>query len=144
MFCDQEAHVSNSVNWSGGGDIKPDGISEWTIETVTSVAMEFPDKVATCPQRTLSVDHLIERRQKLTLDNSAILTKYTSLRSFYEQTAKGSPLDYEIAGIYTSSLLDAYMVSRRILPVLLPPNQWPRSTNSCGRTCMKVSFPLDC
>ena len=48
---------------------------------------------------------------------SAILTKYTSLRSFYEQTVKGSPLDYEIAGIYTSALLDAYMVSGRITTV---------------------------
>lgn len=42
--------------------------------------------------------------------HSAILTKYTSLRSFHEATNRGSPLDYENAGIYTSSLLDAYMV----------------------------------
>lgn len=42
--------------------------------------------------------------------SSAILTKYTSLRSFHEATNKGSPLDYENAGIYTNSLLDAYMV----------------------------------
>ncbi|KAK4694378.1 hypothetical protein P7C71_g3198, partial [Lecanoromycetidae sp. Uapishka_2] len=42
---------------------------------------------------------------------SAILTKYTGLRSFYEQNLKGSPLDYENAGVYASALLDAYMVS---------------------------------
>lgn len=45
---------------------------------------------------------------------SAILTKYTGLRSYYEQSLKGSPLDYENAGVYASALLDAYMV--RFLP----------------------------
>ncbi|KAF4946253.1 hypothetical protein FGADI_11330 [Fusarium gaditjirri] len=82
-----------TVNWSGGGDIKPDSINEWDIKSLTRVAMDFPDKVAACPQRTY-----------------AILTKYTSLRSFHEATVRGSPLDYENAGIYTNSLLDAYMV----------------------------------
>nr|RBQ86854.1 hypothetical protein FVER53263_13019 [Fusarium verticillioides] len=81
-----------TVNWSGGGDIKPDSINEWDIKSLTRVAMDFPDKVAACPQRTY-----------------AILTKYTSLRSFHEATLRGSPLDYENAGIYTNSLLDAYM-----------------------------------
>jgi hypothetical protein len=50
--------------------------------------------------------------------DSAILTKYTSLRSFHEQTVRGTPLDYEIAGIYTSALLDSYMVS--IEPIETP------------------------
>ncbi|KAK4197962.1 hypothetical protein QBC40DRAFT_332216 [Triangularia verruculosa] len=81
-----------SVTWSGGGDIKPDDVAQWDVPAITRVAMEFPDRVAVCPQRTF-----------------AILTKYTTLRSFYEQTVKGSPLDYEIAGIYTSALLDSYM-----------------------------------
>ncbi|CAG7557898.1 unnamed protein product [Fusarium equiseti] len=81
-----------TVNWSGGGDIKPNKVEEWTIEHLTRVAMDFPDKVAACPQRTY-----------------AVLTKYTSLRSFHEATSLGSPLDYENAGIYTNSLLDAYM-----------------------------------
>ncbi|KAH6880762.1 hypothetical protein B0T10DRAFT_519137 [Thelonectria olida] len=88
----QTVDTTITINWSGGGDIKPDDVKEWDIPTLTKVAMEFPDKVAACPQKTF-----------------AILTKYTSLRSFHEQTVKGSPLDYEIAGIYTSSLLDAYM-----------------------------------
>ncbi|KAL7764027.1 hypothetical protein ACKLNR_005172 [Fusarium oxysporum f. sp. zingiberi] len=39
---------------------------------------------------------------------SAVLTKYTSLRSYHEQTRKGSPLDYENAGVYTAALYDAY------------------------------------
>ncbi|KAK3380771.1 hypothetical protein B0T24DRAFT_664692 [Lasiosphaeria ovina] len=81
-----------TISWSGGGDIKPNNIQQWSIENLTQVAMEFPDRVAVCPQRTF-----------------AILTKYSSLRSFHEQTVKGSPLDYEIAGIYTGSLLDSYM-----------------------------------
>ncbi|KAF2421478.1 hypothetical protein EJ08DRAFT_641341 [Tothia fuscella] len=82
------------LSWSGGGDIKPDAVSNWDMKSLSAVAMEFPDRVAACPQKTY-----------------AILTKYTSLRSFHEQTVKGSPLDYEIAGIYTSSLLDAYVVA---------------------------------
>ncbi|OCK80670.1 hypothetical protein K432DRAFT_416534 [Lepidopterella palustris CBS 459.81] len=80
-----------NLSWSGGGDIKPDDIKEWDIPTLTRVAMEFPDNVAASDL------------------GSAILTKYSSLRSFHEQSVKGSPLDYENAGIYTSSLLDAYM-----------------------------------
>lgn len=65
--------------------------------SLKEVAMSFADKVAACPQRT-----------------SAILTKYTSLRSFYEQSLKGSPLDYENAGVYSSALLDAYMEYKSI------------------------------
>lgn len=30
------------VGWSGGGDIKPDGIKNWTMKTLKQVAMEFP------------------------------------------------------------------------------------------------------
>ncbi|KAF2805523.1 uncharacterized protein BDZ99DRAFT_423807 [Mytilinidion resinicola] len=89
---EQEYSTEIKLNWSGGGDIKPDDVKEWDIPALTRVAMEFPDNVAACPQRTY-----------------AILTKYSSLRSFHEQMVKGSPLDYENAGIYTSSLLDAYM-----------------------------------
>ncbi|KAH8807212.1 hypothetical protein F5884DRAFT_899650 [Xylogone sp. PMI_703] len=80
-----------SVTWSGGGDIKPNDVDEWDIKNLLRVAMEFPDRVAACPQKTY-----------------AILTKYTSLRSYYQHSLKGSPLDYENAGIYTNSLLDAY------------------------------------
>lgn len=62
------------------------------METLKAVAISFADKVAVCPQKT-----------------SAILTRYSSLRSFYEKSLHGSPLDYENAGVYSSSLLDAYM-----------------------------------
>ncbi|THV02549.1 hypothetical protein K435DRAFT_345614 [Dendrothele bispora CBS 962.96] len=81
------------VSWRGGGGIKNETITDWTLETLKAVAMEFPEHVRTCPLRT-----------------NAILTKYTSLKSFYESSPlKGSPLDYENAGVYSSTLLDAYI-----------------------------------
>src|ERR1700710_1617257 len=46
--------------------------------------------------------------------NSAILTKYTALRSFVEQAGNFTPLEYENAGVYTSALLDAYMDYKNI------------------------------
>ncbi|KAF7344070.1 hypothetical protein MVEN_01696600 [Mycena venus] len=75
-----------------GGDIKDESVTDWTFATLKAVAMEFPEHVMACPMRT-----------------NAILTKYTSLKSFHEKTLKGSPLDYENAGVYSSALLDAYM-----------------------------------
>ncbi|KAM5523873.1 hypothetical protein FOXYSP1_14216 [Fusarium oxysporum f. sp. phaseoli] len=85
---DKKARTKISVTWSGGGDIRNDNIKEWTLESLKAVAMSFPDAVAVC--------------------ESAVLTKYTSLRSYHEQTRKGSPLDYENAGVYTAALYDAY------------------------------------
>ena len=64
----------------------------WDIDSLTKVAATFPGAVMRSPQRTY-----------------AILTKYTALRSFQEQAGPCSPLDYEIAGVYTSALLEAYM-----------------------------------
>ncbi|RYN29788.1 hypothetical protein AA0112_g7086 [Alternaria arborescens] len=83
----KNAKTTISVKWSGGGDIRDDKITNWDLESLKKVAMIFPDAVAAC---------------------NAILTKYTSLRSYHEQTRKGSPLDYENAGVYTASLYDAY------------------------------------
>ncbi|KAI0142772.1 hypothetical protein GGR57DRAFT_377714 [Xylariaceae sp. FL1272] len=80
-----------SVSWSGGGEIKGADVKEWTVKDLKAVAIDFPDKVAKFPQRT-----------------HAILTKYATLRSYQVQKNKGSPLDYENAGVYTSALLDAY------------------------------------
>ncbi|KAJ4253321.1 hypothetical protein NW762_010476 [Fusarium torreyae] len=81
----KNAMTTFKVIWSGGGDIRDDSIKEWTLQNLKEVAMSFPDSVA-----------------------ASILTKYTSLRSYHEQTVKGSPLDYENAGVYTASLYDAY------------------------------------
>ncbi|KAJ7688056.1 hypothetical protein B0H17DRAFT_938797 [Mycena rosella] len=81
-----------SVSWTGGGDIKDETVTDWTLANLKAVAMEFREKIMSCPMRT-----------------NAILTKYTSLKSFHEKTLKGNPLDYENAGVYSSALLDAYM-----------------------------------
>jgi hypothetical protein len=45
---------------------------------------------------------------------SVILTKYSALRSYQELANKGTPLDYENTGVYTNSLLDAYMDYKQI------------------------------
>lgn len=83
--------TSITVAWCGGGQVKPLGVKEWTIESLYQAAMSFPDGVALSPQRI-----------------SAILTKYTALRSFHEQVQRGMPLSYQNSGLYTLSLLDAY------------------------------------
>ncbi|KAI9163802.1 hypothetical protein HJFPF1_05429 [Paramyrothecium foliicola] len=80
-----------SVNWSGGGSIK-DPTVDWGIDSLKKAAAAFPDLVAVTPQRTY-----------------AILTKYSALADFQLKKDDFSPLDYESAGIYTSSLLDHYM-----------------------------------
>ena len=80
-----------TVNWSGGGQIKPsDAI--WDVNSLTLAAANFPDLVAKTPQRTY-----------------AILSKYTSLKSFLRVYQPSSVLTYENAGVYTSALLDMYM-----------------------------------
>ncbi|KDQ06257.1 hypothetical protein BOTBODRAFT_121764 [Botryobasidium botryosum FD-172 SS1] len=87
-----EHETTIAVSWTGGGDIKDERVKEWTLETLKAVAMEFPEHVMACPMRT-----------------NAILTKYTGLKSFWGSQLKGSPLDYENAGVYSAALLDAYM-----------------------------------
>lgn len=89
----KNSEITITINWSGGGQLK-ESTDLWTIETLQAVAAKFPDLVAACPQRT-----------------HAVLTKYESLRTYLNW--KGgldiSPLNYEIAALYTSELLDAYM-----------------------------------
>ena len=86
----QDAETSISVHWAGGGDIKPPD-DKWDITTVVDVASRFPHLVETCPQRT-----------------SAILTRYTSLRSFNEADARNPPtdkfriLDYDLCSLLRS------------------------------------------
>ena len=81
------------------------------IECAKTTSMK-PDIIASKdPNRRLV---LVADRETGIVPNyglSAILTKYTSLRSFHEKTTKGSPLDYENAGVYTAALYDAYSVS---------------------------------
>ncbi|KAJ7292061.1 hypothetical protein C8J57DRAFT_1044173 [Mycena rebaudengoi] len=87
-----DGETTISVSWKGGGDIKDAEVSDWTLASLKAVAMEFPEHVMSCPMRT-----------------SAILTKYTALKSFYEISSRATPLEYENAGVYSSALLDAYM-----------------------------------
>jgi hypothetical protein len=62
----KDTETTVSVNWSGGGNIK-DPEANWDLPTVIKTANEFPSKVVNCSQRT-----------------SAVLMKYSSLRSFHE------------------------------------------------------------
>jgi len=87
----KETETTIAVNWSGGGSIK-NPQDDWDIDTLKKAAAAFPECVAITPQRTY-----------------AILTKYSALESFHRQATDFKPLDYENAGIYTGSLLDAYM-----------------------------------
>ncbi|MCJ1296018.1 hypothetical protein MMC34_007583 [Xylographa carneopallida] len=89
----KNSQVDISINWSGGGQLK-EGSEQWTVDTLTEVAVRFPDLVAMCPQRT-----------------HAILTKYTALRGYLEWQAQNTlpPLNYEMSNLYTDELLDVYM-----------------------------------
>ncbi|EXJ61989.1 hypothetical protein A1O7_02421 [Cladophialophora yegresii CBS 114405] len=97
-FINKNSEVNITVNWSGGGQLKEDPHAKWDIDTLQDVAVRFADLVAACPQRT-----------------HAILTKYTALRGYLQwKPATLQPLDYEIANLYTSELLDVYMGYKRI------------------------------
>ncbi|KAK3380773.1 hypothetical protein B0T24DRAFT_655980 [Lasiosphaeria ovina] len=96
----EENETTVSVSWSGGGqDLKPSD-SDWTLDTMRAAALKFPDLVAQTPMRT-----------------HAILTKYTSLRSFQTALSKltggNDPRaiipNYEKAGVYTTVLQEAYL-----------------------------------
>lgn len=99
-----------SVRSNGGGVIKEPG-AKWTLNSVVAVANAFPSLVAACPSKT-----------------SAILTPYTSLKTFQEWMWKMSKdsswkafvdqddhwqnrliLSYAPCHIYTSALYDDLM-----------------------------------
>ena len=65
---------------------------------------------------------------------SAILTKYTALRTYQELSNKGTPLDYENAGVYTSALLDAYMDYKAIWKLI--------QLGKCGEPRLEVPYLL--
>lgn len=97
-----DTETTISVNWAGGGDLKP-ADEKWDLATVVDVATRFPHLVQTCAQRT-----------------SAVLTRYTSLRSFNEVNAKNPPedkfriLDYDLCSLYTQDLLSAFLAYKNI------------------------------
>ncbi|TKA72048.1 hypothetical protein B0A49_05620 [Cryomyces minteri] len=64
--------ITISVNWIGGGEIKKPE-APWTLSTVVAIANAFPSMVSRCSSRT-----------------TALLTRYTALRSFQEWKCKMS------------------------------------------------------
>ncbi|KIP02679.1 hypothetical protein PHLGIDRAFT_78782 [Phlebiopsis gigantea 11061_1 CR5-6] len=97
-----EGETTISVSWVGGGDISSTDADDWTLEKLKAVALKFPQHAMACPART-----------------SAILTKYTSLRSVQVAAIKtGSPLDYSNTTLYSSALLDAYMEYKTMLQMI--------------------------
>ena len=97
-----DTEITISVTWAGGGDLKP-ADEKWDLKTVVDVATRFPHLVQTCAQRT-----------------SAVLTRYTSLRSFNEANARNAPkdkfriLDYELCSLYTQDLFNAFLAYKNI------------------------------
>ena len=61
-------------------------------------AIQFPNLVAKTPMRT-----------------HAVLTKYSALKSFHVAGAQFSPLTYENAGLYTTTLQDAFLDYKNIM-----------------------------
>lgn len=89
----KQTETTISVNWAGGGQIKPEG-EEWSLETLMRAAASFPARVAACPQRTY-----------------AILSKYENNLSFraFGKKHKIELRNYAIAQRYASDLLDTFM-----------------------------------
>ncbi|KAF8543476.1 hypothetical protein BDD12DRAFT_820598 [Trichophaea hybrida] len=96
----EKTEMTLNVNWSGGGRLK-DEDTVWDIDTILRVAARFPDLVYKCPQRI-----------------AAVLSKYTSLRSFHEQMPGIVPLDYDNVVLYHTYLLEAYMEYKHIVKQL--------------------------
>lgn len=98
----RETETTITVNWSGGGQIKPDE-EEWTLKSLLRVASGFPARVATCPQRTW-----------------AVLTPYTQNQSFVKWAAESKICVPTFSHIeqYTCNLLDSYMLYKRHLALL--------------------------
>ncbi|RWA14486.1 hypothetical protein EKO27_g555 [Xylaria grammica] len=88
-----QTETTVTVNWSGGGQIKPD-TEDWSLDTLVKAAASFPSRVASCPQRTW-----------------AILTRYDNNRSFVEWADKHDieVPDFNRVQQATSDLLDNFM-----------------------------------
>lgn len=83
-------------------------VANWDLPTVMAIAREFPAKVERCSQRT-----------------SAILTRYTALRSFADANGKlgldemGKPRiyrisDYSVVQYYTLDLFSAFIAYKNV------------------------------
>ncbi|KAF5681216.1 hypothetical protein FHETE_5 [Fusarium heterosporum] len=90
-----------TVNWSGGGQIKPvKKDEEWTFDSLLRAASGFPARVAACPQRTW-----------------AVLTPYYQTKTFvsWSEKHKITVPRFQAAQSYTSDLLDMYMLYKNNL-----------------------------
>ncbi|PNP41678.1 hypothetical protein THARTR1_11219 [Trichoderma harzianum] len=98
----RETETTITVNWSGGGQIKPDG-EDWTLESLIRAASGFPARVAACPQRTW-----------------AVLTPYTQNQSFVKWAAESKVCVPTFSHIkqYTHNLVDSYMLYKGHLALL--------------------------
>ncbi|CZR43764.1 uncharacterized protein FPRO_07319 [Fusarium proliferatum ET1] len=100
----RQSEVTVTVNWSGGGIIKPPS-EEWTIDSLIRVSSAFADNVAQCPQRTW-----------------AILTRYDTVPNFVVWSrGLDTPIvvrRYEGVQRYTSELLDMYIEYKGNLLIL--------------------------
>ncbi|KAI9924691.1 hypothetical protein MW887_006543 [Aspergillus wentii] len=97
----QENETTISVSYSGGGQQLKNPDDDWNIANLRKAALRFPSLVAKTPVRT-----------------HAVLTKYTSLKSFYAKGTDGktnkAPLSYENAGVYTAILQDTFLDYKNI------------------------------
>ncbi|KAJ5715711.1 uncharacterized protein N7483_012892 [Penicillium malachiteum] len=87
-----ENETTISVTYTGGGQHLKERDEDWTFETMKAAALKFPHLVAQTPMRT-----------------HAILTKYSSLRSYYAANVPTSLPSFEHAGVYTALLQEAYL-----------------------------------
>ncbi|KAK4870831.1 hypothetical protein LT330_000068 [Penicillium expansum] len=88
-----ETETNITVNWSGGGFIKPEQ-DEWDFDTLIRVASSFSHRVAQCPHKTW-----------------AILTRYDALDSFIEwaRTPKIKIRKYDNIQRHVADLLDTHL-----------------------------------
>lgn len=138
-----------TISWSGGGSIM-DGIVgvenlkvggtvvDWSLDNLKKVAMEFPGHVKTCPMLTKCV-FIFRLTTCLSMNgrhtNSAILTKYTKLRTFVEwqnankATALGTIFLPTLSNVTSCHICQ--IIRRHVsIPLLFLTLTW--ITNSCG------------
>ncbi|KAJ2993956.1 hypothetical protein NUW58_g1683 [Xylaria curta] len=87
-----ENETTISVSYTGGGQQLKRPAEDWTFETMRNAALRFPTLVAETPMRT-----------------HAILTKYTALRSYHAHFSGLKMPAFEMAGVYSTVLQEAYL-----------------------------------
>lgn len=125
-----DTETTISVNWSGGGEVKPQN-QKWDLATVVDVANRFPTLVEYCAERT-----------------NAILTNYTCLRNFHEENAKLGPgkefviKKYELCSLYTQDLYNSYMAYKEAWIQISDTIKYPDKYREREKSD-KVPFPIE-